>query len=503
MRYCQFFCLICCLLVCTRGSWSQLEASEFHVSPVGKATFDGSESNPWDLQTALNGGSSRSIQPGDTVWLHGGTYRGGYTSRISGTPELPISFRSAAGEHPRIDCRPRPNESDYGVFLIGTDDLIFEGLEFTCSDPKRETLERGSWPKDIARGHVDCRGSRLKFINLIVHDLGSGFGFWSMGEGGEVSGCIIYHNGWKAPDRGHGHGVYAQNRSGTKRIFDNIVFNQFGYGIHCYGSAKAALEGFDIEGNISFNNGCLTSPLERAPAIMIGGECPVKRIRLHQNCTFGGGIQLGYPWGVKNEDAEITENIIADQLFVRDFPSIKAQKNTFFGTSHLVRLETTSLIATEKYQWNNNNYFASNPRMLPFSSRKLDKTEGYSFEEWQEKNGIDSSSSFEDRAPAGVQVIVRPNRYEKGRAHVVIYNWDFHDFVDVNLREVPGLSRGFRLLNAQDYWGKPVLSAPAGTHSIRVSMKPGNLTKPVGMEHFELPVTQPLFGVYVVVPESY
>src|SRR2546430_1201491 len=48
-------------------------ATEFYVSPTGTASGNGSASNPWDLQTALNQPSS--VQPGDTIWLRGGVHR--------------------------------------------------------------------------------------------------------------------------------------------------------------------------------------------------------------------------------------------------------------------------------------------------------------------------------------------------------------------------------------------------------------------------------------------
>src|SRR4051812_16130158 len=48
--------------------------ASWYASPKGLPTGHGTPSRPWDLQTALSGGNGR-IQPGDTVWLRGGTYR--------------------------------------------------------------------------------------------------------------------------------------------------------------------------------------------------------------------------------------------------------------------------------------------------------------------------------------------------------------------------------------------------------------------------------------------
>src|SRR5262245_37174151 len=61
-------------LVCPDGG----APSGFHVSPNGSSSGNGSVGSPWDLTTALNQPSS--VQPGATIWLHAGTYRGNFTS---------------------------------------------------------------------------------------------------------------------------------------------------------------------------------------------------------------------------------------------------------------------------------------------------------------------------------------------------------------------------------------------------------------------------------------
>ncbi|MEX2558876.1 MAG: right-handed parallel beta-helix repeat-containing protein [Pirellulales bacterium] len=314
--------------------------AEYHVSPGGSSAGDGSPNAPWDLQTALAGAADAAgkprIGPGGTVWLHGGTYRGGFASKLEGTQESPVTVRQATGERAIIDTRPR-DERDDGLFNVDGDHSVFWGFEVTCSDPRRETKLSGSWPDDIRRGGLFSRASHVKFINLIVHDTAGGFGFWSAGTGGEVYGCLIYHNGWKGPDRGHGHAIYAQNRHGTKRLIDNVMFNQFGYGIHCYGSEKAFLSGFLIEGNASFNNGCLANLSDRSPGIMVGGGTRVERVTIKSNYTYGGSLQLGYYWGGSNADATVEDNYIAGGLYVRDFEQLTFQGNTIVGQNTLVR----------------------------------------------------------------------------------------------------------------------------------------------------------------------
>src|SRR5690348_11088246 len=79
-------------------------ARDFHASPNGRPNGDGSQTAPCDLATAL---ATNDVGAGDTLWLHGGTYRGGFESRLTGKPGSPVTIRQAPGERATIDCRPR------------------------------------------------------------------------------------------------------------------------------------------------------------------------------------------------------------------------------------------------------------------------------------------------------------------------------------------------------------------------------------------------------------
>src|SRR6185503_3353777 len=105
-----------------------------------------------------------------------------------------------------------------------------------------------------------CEGCAVgsRFINLVVHDTALAFAIWKEAVNAEVYGSVIYNNGWDMADRGHGHAIYSQNAEGTKRLNDNIAFQQYGEGIHIYGSEIAPLNRFHVKGNILFSNGVLS-----------------------------------------------------------------------------------------------------------------------------------------------------------------------------------------------------------------------------------------------------
>ena len=484
-------------------------ATEWHVGPAGKPGGGGDVQSPWDLQTALDGGADARgtirIGPGDLVWLHGGTYLGGFRTGLKGEEGKPITFRQAPGEHAVIDCKPRDGK-DSGMFDVQGDWIVLRGLEFTCSEPRRVTKISGSWPEDMRRGGISSHGSHNAYINLIVHDTLQGFGFWGTAEkgvGGEIYGCLIYNNGWRAPDRGHGHAIYAQNEVGTKRLVDNILFNQFGYGIHAYGSEKAHLRGFHIEGNACFNNGSLSAPGERSSDLFVGGGSPVDRLSVLDNYTYGGGgLRLGYASDVRNRGVLIKGNTFAGGSRFTALDQCTFTGNTLIAPGTLLFFDFPSGSGTTQGQWDHNTYFRTKVQWSAFAVSRNNESKGLNFAEWQKQTGMDAHSRYLEASPRGVKVVVRPNRYEEGRAHVIVYNWDKKDAVELDLKDVLRPGQPYRIVSAQDFHGAPVVSGTYEGTPLALPMKPVRAVRPVGMPDYDLPVTEPEFGAFVVLPAT-
>ena len=173
-------------------------------------------------------------------------------------------------------------------------------------------------------------GKSVKLVNLVLHDLGSN-GFWAGAEGSEIYGCIIYHNGFDAADRGHGHGIYAQNATGTKTIAENIVFGGYSFGIHVY-TEGGSIQGFDLVGNVLFNAGVVSSVSGHKDDCLIGGLQPADRILLRENLVWAIGgdtrsVQLGY--SVANGAVQLQDNYVIGALtFAQPWSSITMTGNT-------------------------------------------------------------------------------------------------------------------------------------------------------------------------------
>ena len=119
------------LLVLLRFAACPAEAAppaEYYVSPTGTAGGTGSSSNPWDLQTALH--HPAVVQPGDTIWLRGGTYHGNFFCELNGTAIAPIYVRQFPAERVIIDGAASGAAT---LEVAGASYTWFWGFEITSS----------------------------------------------------------------------------------------------------------------------------------------------------------------------------------------------------------------------------------------------------------------------------------------------------------------------------------------------------------------------------------
>lgn len=73
--------------------------------------------------------------------------------------------------------------------------------------------------------------------------------------------------------------------------------------------------------------------------------------------------------------------------------------------------------------------------------------------------------------PTGVKSFLLPNRFDRNRAHLVVYNWDKAE--NVKVRAKPFLKKGdsFRLMDPQNFFGGPVAEGKCHRDVIHIPMK--------------------------------
>ena len=422
-------------------------ANDFYVSPTGTtstAAGTGSLSTPWSLQTALSQPSV--VHAGDTIWLRGGRYAGPFVSRLQGGPGNPVTLRQRPGERATLDGNGTPNTT---LEILGGW-AVYWGFEVTNSDPSRPNVQ-GTRPTGI-----DVSSPNTLFVNLVVHDAGLGFGFWEPAVNAEIYGSLIYYNGNSTFD----HGIYAQNSTGTKKIEDNLIFNNRGYGLHIYGSDLAHLNNFYLAGNASFRNGLLGGGIPNRN-MLLGGGVLADSPTLVSNLFYskkdgtqpGTGWMLGYNYGLGSRNATLQNNYVADDMVFVSPVGLTMNGNTFYTTP---------------------GYFVGvSPASYP-------------------------NNTYTNARPSGPVVFVRPNRYEAGRAHIVVYNWSQQATVNADVSSVLTPGTSYEIRNAQDFFGAPVKTGTYDGTAISIPMAGLSAAAPVG---FAVPQSSgPEFNAFVLLP---
>ncbi len=437
--------LALCAGVCAHVAF----AAEFYVSPTATAGGNGTFNNPWKLQTALD--HPAAVDPGDTIWLRGGTYTGApFVSYLVGTSADPIVVRQYPGERAKIDGNY--NGNDHTLSIKGSHTWYW-GFEIFNSDPTRSSPTPSAPPR---RGTgVQQTGAGTRMINMIVHDTSQGVITAEVATGAHIYGSLFYYNGYTGPDRSHGHGIYAQNLGSTyKQMHDNIIFQQFGWGIHAY-SEGGHLDRLDFQGNVVFNNGGIDGSWNTN--ILVGGQtnqaiAPKLISNYSYNTDHDNNNNLG--WNAGCTSPTITNNYFssATALNINDCSSMTITGNTFYGA-----------------------------------------ISGFT------QSGFPSNTYYSSR-PTGVKVFVRPNAYEAKRANIAIYNWDLLDTVAVDVSGILSPGDGFEVRNAADFFGAPVLTGTYSGGSINLPMDDLSVATPVGIGAPD--PAGPEFNAFVLLPAS-
>ncbi len=448
-------------------------ANNFYVSPAGSSSGNGSIASPWDLATGL---SNSVVHPGDTVWLRGGLYGSGgaFYSRLNGTASLPIYVRQYPGERATING---------GLGLLGNY-TWFWGFEIEVLNWNRTLSDPGSSPPGIPANAIFLgQGSTgCKMINMILHDAAGGIADQQEGTATESYGNLVYNNGWNAPDRGHGHNFYVQN-AGTvpKIITNNITFNAFDIGFQAYG-VNGIVAHFLLDGNVAFNSG-----------LPVGHRV--------DNVIFEGGVL--------QQDIHVTNGFFYNPLdaapvntgynqFVGPGVDLTLQNNYFVGASP-TNYWTLQMTGYQSLVFKGNTVVGP---ILPGSNIPTNTWTGNTYYNSAPPPGVDPASTVINHNPSGVQTFVQPNKYEPGRAHIIVFNWDKNPGVTVDI-SASGLPVGaqYEVRDSQNFWGTPVL---AGTYDGKPIALPMNLTQVSQMTggYPTPPHTSAEFNAFILLPKG-
>lgn len=393
--------------------------ANWHVTTTGSGGNPGTLVSPWDIATGL---SSLLVQPGDTVYLHGGTYyypvrtvgTFGFTVSLQGTSESPITIRPYESDHVIIDGGITCNLTTFPMHVVirELEVLVSENLSQT-----RTTENSGSdAPVDLVRpwgGMNFNKGTNVKLVNNIVHDNMQGIGFWGEVDGdSELYGNIIYHNGWIAPDRNHGHGVYTQNNNPDwKYIKNNILIDNFSLNMQAYGSEAAHIDRYHVERNL-----WCRLDLSDDGRILIGGQNASQTGRILNNIGSGkagvNGAGLGIGYGQPGDDYIITGNIVWE------------------GLGMLAGFTNTTKIDNLWWQFG-----WAKPRIEAFDG---------------DRTGVEVD------IPTSPYVYLDVNEYDSMRANLGIMNWTGESQIGIDFSSFLSVGQTYRIMDPMDMFGEPL-----------------------------------------------
>ena len=477
--------------------------ASYYAAPSGTSTGDGSIANPWDLRTAFGGGGR--VQAGDTVWLRGGLYNG-FTSQLFvttiGTPGALVVFRQYPGERATIDVNGATSSSSRGDAIVVTGDYTaLWGFEVMDLNSLRDTTR----PNMIVN-----KADHTKYIDLVIHDGGIGFFNYSNRFDVEVAGCILYNNGWQDKDSPYsqGHALYVKSDVGPVVLRDNVLFNQFGYGVHGYTNAGSGqLVNITVRGNASFDNGALATLT--SANILVGGEAAASQITIDSNMTYFDptlnaewNIRLGWD-GYPSQDVTFKNNYVvgspsASLLYHWDWATSTVRDNVFQASdvqgSNNVIYDLRAPVRPG-YDWGGNIQYSPAASAWQYNSATF-----YDWAGWRAATGLGSTDQVIAGRPSATQVFVRKNTYEAGRANVIVYNWANLGSVSADLSGVLVPGDHFEIRSVQGLWGSPVTSGTYGGGAVSIPMTPPvTPPTPVGSPvSRQPPTTGPAFDVFVV-----
>jgi hypothetical protein len=415
---------------------------EVFVAANGLATNPGTRQEPVDLATALSSNSPAS--PGDTIWLRGGTYLGNFTSVLAGTEAMPIHVRQALGERATI----AGVALDAPALAVEGGWTWFRDFEVTLA-PVAERRALDTEELDVRKsGGVVVKGSHVAIVNLIVHDLPRGIEVMPGAVGTVISGNLVFHSGWK--DSPRGTGIHAAAGNQDEYVLDNIVFGQGGAGV------SVSMNPGDrvlLEGNVSFDNGVAGEFFDRNILIEGGTMRVARNFTYYRRGRRGGENNFGYAVGCTRIEAEGNYWAHAESYPVNLAKCDgSVTNNTFIGVVDPVFLT--------KHPGNTH----SGPGVK------------------------------------GLQTFVRPNRYDPSRAYIVIYNWDRHEAINLDVTDAnlaPGTA--YEIRDALNYFGAAVASGTYEGGRLSVPIARLEEAAATGYLPGTLGHTSPEFGVFVLI----
>jgi hypothetical protein len=532
---------------------SVAHATDWYVSTGGTPSGSGTQSSPWDLCTAIGctGTPPSQVQPGDTIWLSGGTYEpptsDGFIFNLNGTSSAAIWVRNIKAPPSGYTGQLNPDGSERVILdgngqnfpNLGGQYTTVEGLEFsdhTLQSSSARYLSSSSscvatYNASLcptAASAIEAMGPGDRVVHCFAHDNAAGIYSYESAPNAEMYGNISVYNGYIYGGVGYGHGFYDHNSSGNKWLTNNFSGDNADNGFQVYGQGSPAV-GFVMAGNAAWDNASIVST-DYQYNFILGDAAGIGSDSFDSFYSFFPlGARQGYfslgQYGPNTGSISLTNSVIAGGYSTLGVEGITAPLtitgNKFVNAAqNSAGLPTASVVFaqftnqnTSGIVWNDNSYVGPNSFYIgTYDGLNLSNGSYQSFASWQSATKFDAASTYSTTLPTGAWVYVLPDKYTTKRANIIIYNWNAYadaqgDLVSpctgacasvaVDLSSVLSVGDPFTIQDAQNWEGPHVLTGTYQGGNVSIPMT--GLTKPVpwGLSTAP-PHTAPAFGTFVV-----
>ena len=466
----------------------QFAENEWYASPSGTPGGAGTIGDPWDLPTALD--SANAVEPGDTIYLRGGTYyfsdraaKFGYEYDLKGMAAAPIIIRGYQDEQATIDGGLESKGAEY-VTWMNIEVIVSENL----------SGEVVTYAADVwgLTGHPYTTTSRLRLETTgslptgyspdvwywVINPNANDFQLSETENGAAVggSGGSGTHSAVTRVTVAPGSAAYRDELSRPSGGFDvssgtaisivNCVVHANRQGIGHWGQIYGESV---IYGNLIYDNGWNGPDRNHGHGLYTQNQVGSRKI-VSNNIFLDGWALSGQAYG--SDLSYVDRFTVTRNIYNKGGPSddglllVGGQRES----DDIIVNENVGHLAPCKIGWKNGNTngtahdnyiredFQLNLDRWPTpeaSGTEMDNNNNF---EYRPNAATAKLDDVEVPIPTGDRVFIFNNSYDSNRANLAIYNYDLNATVDVNFSTFLSNGETFELRDPKNFYGAAVMS---------------------------------------------
>jgi hypothetical protein len=195
---------------------------------------------------------------------------------------------------------------------------------------------------------------------------------------------------------------------------------------------------------------------------------------------------------------KLIDNYIVSKVPLRIlwWQTVEVRGNTIYSAGKNVEIREPVSQPT-RYIWESNVYLSRANQKPDFLLNGAHVT----FADWTAERRMDRNTRL---VPVDTEdaVFVRPNKYERGRGVVAVFNWKRSSEIQIDLSSILRKGERYEIRDVQDPFGNPVAKGIFGSGSVTLPLTSKNVVVPIGKVERIPAHTGIEFGAFLVEKKS-